>query len=200
MNTLKKIWVWLRRFRKRKGYGVHSPFAFTLIRTVINERSQYYAYGTLKPQRKANRCAPKKIDHLLFRLSNRFQPSTALCIGETNALSSAYIQAGCRHTVCTDLPALTQPEQWFAQHFSQQKIGMLFVNDAPNFQQIVSAAMPYITPDSVFVITGIRTRNRRSWWQQIKEDKQVGITFDLYQVGVMLFNHAYHKQHYIVNF
>ena len=35
--TLKRPFIWLSRFRHRCGYGVHSPFAFSLITQVIYE-------------------------------------------------------------------------------------------------------------------------------------------------------------------
>ena len=33
----------IRKIRHRKGYGVHSPFAYGLITKVIEEKSGYYA-------------------------------------------------------------------------------------------------------------------------------------------------------------
>ena len=34
-KSVKKGWVWLKRFRHRKGYGVHSPFAYDFITRII---------------------------------------------------------------------------------------------------------------------------------------------------------------------
>ena len=52
---LKRPFIWLSRFRYRCGYGVHSPFAFSLITDVIYEKMPYYAYDLLKvEQKKAN--------------------------------------------------------------------------------------------------------------------------------------------------
>ncbi len=41
-------WIWLKRFRHRRGYGVHSPFAFDFLTYVVYERGEYYAYRELK--------------------------------------------------------------------------------------------------------------------------------------------------------
>ena len=41
---LKRPFIRLSRFRYRCGYGVHSPFAFSLITDVIYEKMPYYAY------------------------------------------------------------------------------------------------------------------------------------------------------------
>ena len=55
MNLLlciKRPFIWLSRFRYRCGYGVHSPFAFSLITDVIYEKMPYYAYSSLKKNKK----------------------------------------------------------------------------------------------------------------------------------------------------
>ena len=44
---LKRPLIWLSRFRYRCGYGVHSPFAFSLITDVIYEKMPYYAYDLM---------------------------------------------------------------------------------------------------------------------------------------------------------
>lgn len=49
---LKRPFIWLSRFRYRCGYGVHSPFAFSLITDVIYEKMPYYAYFSLKEEQK----------------------------------------------------------------------------------------------------------------------------------------------------
>ena len=46
--ALKRPFIWLRRFRHRCGYGVHSPFAFNLITQVIYENTPYYKYKDIK--------------------------------------------------------------------------------------------------------------------------------------------------------
>ena len=49
---LKRPFIWLSRFRYRCGYGVHSPFAFSLITDVIYEKMPYYAYDSLEKEQK----------------------------------------------------------------------------------------------------------------------------------------------------
>lgn len=47
-RMLCRQWIWLKRFRHRRGYGVHSPFAFDFLTYVVYERGEYYAYRELK--------------------------------------------------------------------------------------------------------------------------------------------------------
>ncbi len=91
---VKKIWIWLRRFRHRRGYGVHSPFAFNFITYVINNKTSYYAYEELaalnkvyrKNSTKDPRLAAAKKDKFLFRLVNYAQPANLIAIGPGLAL------------------------------------------------------------------------------------------------------------------
>ena len=40
----------------------------------------------------------------------------------------------------------------------------------------------------------------KTLWNQLKEDERVGVTFDLYDLGLLFFDKTKIKQHYIVNF
>lgn len=63
----------VRKLKHRKGFGVHSPFAYAIITEVIEEKLPYYAYRRM--QRTYDKHAPitHKVACLLLRLANRFQ-------------------------------------------------------------------------------------------------------------------------------
>lgn len=42
----------IRRLRHRRGFGVHSPFAFSLITKVIEENFMYYSYAEIEQIRR----------------------------------------------------------------------------------------------------------------------------------------------------
>jgi predicted O-methyltransferase YrrM len=107
-----------------KGHGVHSPFVFALIRDVLNDRGEYYAYSAIEKLRlqleqnnerielvdlgagakgiREERIATitkrtskyKKLARLLFRLTNYFQPATIIELGTSMGISAAYLYAG----------------------------------------------------------------------------------------------------------
>ena len=64
--------IWLARFRHRKGYGVHSPFAFRFITDVIYEL------------------------HLLLRIANHLQPST-IVLPRDAWWEKRYLKCGCKN-------------------------------------------------------------------------------------------------------
>lgn len=86
---------WMRRFRHRRGYNIHSPFAFNLVTGVIYERGAYYAYDDLRNLRKT---VPSKLrerdDRLLLRLINASMAKEALVIGDGLQMQTAYLRAG----------------------------------------------------------------------------------------------------------
>ena len=106
----------------RGGYGVHSPFVFDLITTVIEEHSPYYCYEQLCPIRLQIQQIPHQVtinnqamsvkkamdrycfteqeDQLLFRLANRFQPKTIYVEGSDFGLVPLYITAYSTATTC----------------------------------------------------------------------------------------------------
>ena len=80
-----------RKIRHRKGFGVHSPFAYNLITKVIEETYSYYAYQQIEEVWHTRVCnqltqddfqrrkpVSKKYGHLLFRMVNRFRPNMVL--------------------------------------------------------------------------------------------------------------------------
>lgn len=201
MNALKKTWIWLCRFRKRKGYGVHSPFAYSFIRTIINEKGDYYGYSDLKPLRKNVRSlAPLKVDKLLFRMANFFQPAVAIKMGAGGVLSLKYIQAGCKRAKCVELSETAAWDRIEELQGNASSV-MLYIGETERFREIFEAALPFLSPQSVVVVDfPYESDEKLTWWYSLENDERVGLTFDLYELGIVLFDDAYSKQHYKVNF
>ena len=208
MNNLllciKRPFIWLSRFRYRCGYGVHSPFAFSLITDVIYEKMPYYAYDSLKKEQKKltgkRGCSKglQKVNRLLFRLVNRVQPATVVEAGRPS-VAALYLQA-----------AKPSAEYLFASDLSElfldadTPVDFLYLNDYRNpalMEEVFSVCVQRTTLKSVFVIQGIcYSREMKAFWKRLQEDERVGITFDLYDIGLLFFDKTKIKQHYIVNF
>jgi hypothetical protein len=73
----------LRRWRTY-GFGIHSPFAYELMTKVIGERSEYYAYESLR-QFHTDRYAELT---LLLRLLCHFAPSEVAVAGSSTAIDT----------------------------------------------------------------------------------------------------------------
>ena len=96
MRLFRRPWIWLSRFRQRKGYGVHSPFAYSFIRGVVLESSAYYSYADLAPLHpwwvRWFRLYPMQCRRLLFRLANFAEPRTVVLRTEDD-VAAKYIRA-----------------------------------------------------------------------------------------------------------
>ena len=186
MRLIRHPWIWFFRFRKRRGYGVHSPFAFSFITTVINERQPFYAYlelGRLHPWWvRAARLYPVQCRRLLFRLANYEEPKTVRLIGD-RPMELAYI----RRAVPRALVLLKGVADF------------VFVS-AEQMAQVLQLASQ-MPENGMLVVEGIhKNHNARQTWQTLQESPHTGVTFDLFTYGVAFFDPHYHKQHYKVNF
>lgn len=211
LRTIKRPFIWLTRIRYRKGYGVHSPFAFELIAGLMEEKIAYYAYEPLKEEQKRlfaqhtkADCAKgwnherRKVNQLLFRLVNRYQPHTIIDAGALSA-ASIYLQAGkasAHYTFASDLTML------FLE--ADASVDFLYLHQPSNpkfVAEVYDICAHRTTPQSLFVIGDIyASASMRTRWKALQNDPRVGITFDLYDIGILFFDKKKIKQHYRVNF
>lgn len=191
-----RLYVWFCRFRHRRGYGVHSPWAFQFITGVIYERAHYYAYDDLALSAPPCNGGPSvKVERLLLRLANFVQPAHVVVEGSRLGQSAGYLQAGCRRAVvlCGTEPEISQCRPW--------PIDMLYTAPDADFYDSYLRHASSAAPHSLFILSGIhRNREALRRWRSVCADSRSGITFDLYDVGLVFFDHTRNKQHYIVNF
>ena len=175
MRKTGSIWVWLRRFRYRRGYGIHSPFAFRFLQDVVYEKSSYYAYCQLDSHLAwSQRLRQRRGLRLLFRLSNYVQPHYLL-LPQGSALEGLYLQEGCHSArLCRQA---TGKERTLC-YLKQPDENVLSVLDK----------------DSALVLDNLH--RHRQWFQDLK----AVVKFDLYDLGIAFFDPKYNEQYYIVNF
>ncbi len=179
---IRNPFVWLWRIRHRCGYGIHSPFAYQLTTQVIYSPGVYYAdewldallpwYVRLFHLRVRARL------RLFFRLANHFQPKTiaAPALGQ---LGRNLVHRGCvRATLFADVP--------------EGKVDMLLLN-----RDLQDDVFAHVHDCSVVVID--RLQRNKPLWQRLMQHGQVRVTFDLYDVGIAIFDPKLQKQNYIIN-
>ena len=206
MLFVRRIWNWCRRFRHRCGYGVHSPSDFFLITSVIYEKSPYYAYDELKAIF-SSRCLPhyrEKVNKLLFRLVNYFRPATLVEVGEGNGDAIRYMRTARKPMVSVSLKGLDKEETLRSLQQELDKMGQvdfLHIAHTPYYKEVFELAFPYLTERSCVVVGNIYgPKEREDWWKQLLADDRVRLMFDLYDIGLMLFDSKRYKQNFIVNF
>ena len=175
MNMLDNPLVWLMRIRHRCGYGVHSPFAFRFLTDVVYERTPYYAYSTLDASLPlAHSMRRRKGLHLIFRVANWLQPAVAV-LPQGACHTRRYLLAGCRRTlVLAHAPACGAD---------------LIVLREPDEQ-----AAQMVRAGGVLILDNLQ--QHREWFRRLPAT----VTFDLYDLGVAIYEERLTKQHYIINF
>jgi hypothetical protein len=205
MYPIKQILIRLKRFRYRCGYGVHSPFAYNFITNVIYEQTPYYAYRELE-HGKRNGCGrkekgsgrSKKVNRLLFRLVNWAQPST-IVDGGRSPLTSDYLRAAKKETRYVALASADT-----IGHLQEQRIDFFYIDrpeDTAFTERLFEYAVERAGHRSIIVIRNIyRSAAMKAFWKQAMADERTGITFDLYDLGILFFDPSKIKQHYTINF
>lgn len=167
--------VWLARIRHRKGYGVHSPFAFRFITDVIYEQNPYYAYKELdKALPFSKRFRHRKGLHLLLRLTNHLQPET-IVLPKDAWLEKRYMLCGCKSAkiLCPPVNGMVS----------------MFLLKEPS-----DDALLHLGEHSVLLLDNLQ--RYREWFKSIPSV----VSFDLYDIGIAFFDKQYNKQYYKVNF
>jgi hypothetical protein len=167
--------VWLARFRHRKGYGVHSPFAFRFITDVVYERHPYYAYRELDGQLPLSlRLRRRRGLHLLLRLANHLQPRTVV-LPAGACWERRYLQSGCqRADILSEWP--------------EGEVSMCLLAEPTD------EALRHIGNNSVLLLDDLH--RHRDWFRSLPSV----VSFDLYDLGIAFFDKQFNKQYYVVNF
>lgn len=223
-NLFLRGWNWIRRFRHRCGYGVHSPSDFFLITFVVYERLAFYAYSLLHAKRKEVEHLPhyrEKVDRLLFRLVNYLQPAAMLEVGTGSGLTARYMAEAKHVPLCTldegqdrdevkqllkDCPLADYRcgkvsdllHRYMESHSCPDVVHIAFTS---YYKEVFEALLPGVSSHTCFVIgSPYATKEKREWWKQVIGDPRTGVTFDLYDVGLVFFDKKRVKEHRIVNF
>ena len=206
MLLARRIWNWCRRFRYRCGYGVHSPSDFFLITSVMYEGLPYYAYKSLKAA-SSTKSLPhyrERINKLLFRLVNYFRPASLVEVGQGNGDALRYMREARRTMDVVALEGLDKENTLLRlrnELARLEKVDFLHLGFTPYYKEVFEVAYPYLHEGSCVVMGDIyASAEREAWWKERMADERVVITFDLYDIGLMLFEGKRFKQNYKVNF
>lgn len=205
ITLFKRLYNWCRRFRHRCGYRVHSPSDFFLITSVIYEKHAYYAYEKLAKQIDGEGDKyRKKVYKLLFRLINYYRPNSVIDIACDGGRSLSYMKAASTSLICYS----------FNDDIGQQvvddlssllekigKIDCMHIGFTSYYKEIFNVAIDHVDENSIIIVgRPYSSAEKKRWWEEVKEDPRAIITFDLYDIGIILFPEKRYKHNYIVNF
>ncbi|MGN1353405.1 MAG: hypothetical protein ACI4V2_00665 [Alloprevotella sp.] len=194
--SLRRVARWVVRFRHRRGYGIHSPFAFNVVKGVIYESGEFYAYAPLHAWRQDHTAdLREKDDRLLFRLINHSRARRAVVVGPVSDVTLRYLHEGrssCRLTVTDTLTADARNDETcdfaYVNHLSRHLDGVMSLTER-------------MTDGGLIVVRGIgRHKTDRAAWQRLVANECVRVSFDLYDFGLAFLESRLHKEHHVINY
>ena len=171
---------------------------------------------------------PKKYSQLLFRLVNHFQPTQILELGTSLGITTSYLARANSKAKIISVEGSKEIAAIATENFSQleiQNIEQLIGNFDDVLPSVLNktekldfvffdgnhqkqATLNYFkqclnkaNENSVFVFDDIYwSSGMKQAWQEIKNNKKVTVTIDLFFFGIVFFRKEQVKQHFIIKY
>ena len=180
----------LSRLPRSHGFGVQSPFAYRLIRDVLCAYASADDRLSFEQQQKMN-VHGRRLGRLFFRLAQYWQPDIILDTDGCVLPYHQYLTAGCSHAVL----ASDQGELAAYAHVRR----LVFCSAGPDVP--ADTLLSSCDEQSLLVVLHIyHDRLSKGIWEQLMQDRRSGVTFDLYDCGILFFDLSFYKQNYKTNF
>ena len=182
--------VWTARMGRCRGFGVQSPWAYRMVRYVINEHWPYYAYARLAARYPRLGVVERRICELCLRMANHLQPVRVVAYGVDGTALPGYIRAGCRRAVVDGGGDGTADKADFA-----------VIAPREGFVRVFDSFCATAGDGSAAMLLDIRRdKAMRRQWRKVVEERPGVVTFDLYYCGLVFFDKKRFKQNYVINF
>lgn len=199
-NRLIRGMIWLSRIGCCRGFGIQSPWAYSLVRYVINEHYPYYAYECLAKDFPEADAVRRKMGEFFLRLANHAQPEMVVAVGfddEVMKRDEAYFRAGCNTLRWMGVrPSDVDSVLKTLENASGAHI--LHVNaTAIDAERLAEAVKRLRTGDFVVVD---RLNYNKAIWHDVVGRLQNIVSFDMYYCGLVYVDPKRYKQNYKINF
>lgn len=190
----KRSMVFMRRFPHSQGFGIQSPSAYRFDREVINAHHPYHAYADLKHVFPHEDRLTLKLARLYFRIAHATQARQWTLCTHRNDVYRAYIQAGCHAAIFVGGDEVGEVDKVAASDV----LVMVMEDDR---WQMCESFVSSAHERSMLIVEGIYASKRAKMrWRELISDARTGVAFDLYDCGIIFFDHTKSKQVYIINF
>lgn len=213
----------LYKLRHHKGHGIHSPFVFSFITKVIEEKTQYYVYDDVRSYLNSFpdlSFRENKTHRLLLKIINYFNIKTILELGGGIGINTLYMTVTASDIKCHSVEL--DPEKFYKAQklynkwdrsieqskeqfpIVKEKKDCIFVDlrsyEVPH-NELVRYLMSLAHEDCVIILDGIRTnRKLQTLWKMLVQQDKVIVSLDLFHIGVLFFDKKYYKRNYKLSF
>lgn len=182
--SFRKFLSLCRRVPNRRGYGIHSPFAFGFVTGVIYERGEFYAYDELRRMRRdGSHTLREKDERLLLRIANFQHPQSGTLLGDPAPTTRWALAAGCRKCAWRDDAEASRADMLYAASGSWALRLEKLVEEMPP-KALIVIHKPYADTDSAEV------------WRTACASSRVTLSFDLFDFGLLFIEERFSKSHY----
>ena len=155
-----------------KGHGVHSPFVYSFIRSVLNNK------GFRQEANYSN-----KYRALIIRMAAYYMPASVM---ELDVKSSD------KAKVVEEIENTDSIGLLYIKH----------ITNAEDLISYFNAALKKLNTQSILILDGIHdSKEMEASWETIKMHKEVKLTIDLYKLGIVFFRlEQLEKENFIIRF
>lgn len=191
------------RLRANNRHGVHSPFVYKLIDTVVYDYKDQKVYHEAEalhiPGRKTGVLKPK-VNQLLYRLTAYFNPATIIEIGRGDSITTFYLQKA-----APDARVYIIENDGTIAGIGEATVDMILFNSNQCKNEMLNyfeLCLPKTHKDTMLVFTRIyQSRETKQAWTQIKAHPKVTLTIDLFWIGLVFFKQGRSvKEHFRVKY
>lgn len=208
---------WFLRKKQSKGYGIHSPFAFDLITSVIYSPYSFYPFSDFREILSQNDINPDSItpfNHLSFRLVHYLQARDILEINSGIGINTLFLMAPSSHIHCTCVEE--GGEKVNVAKYLQKQTGRkseilsslsacegkrydaIFINQDGSYIPDIHTLTELSHSGTFWVLHPIKKGRAKQFWDEIVHDVRARITFDLKDTGIVFLRPDFSKEHYLV--
>ena len=174
-------------------------------------------------------CHHQHYGALLFRLVNFFRSSSVLHVGASTGVNSFYLASPRSDCSCIALEKrddlieiasvktkrLGLTNLKFIRSLGSETVeailkeekslfDLIFIDTAYDVQltkEAILICMRYLQEDSILIVDGIyRNKKMKQLWKEVKQQLNIGITLDLYTLGIVFINNKTFKKDYVTYF
>ncbi len=220
---IKRIIVWLSRIGHCRGFGIQSPWAYSFVCDVINERWPYYSYERLEEKYRDEGAMKRRLARLYLRIANFMQPDVVLCLGKDSEMCREYVSSGCLKALLmaeelkanlaieadrnparkaeTNTDKGTETDVKVSTDTNGGSIRQLiWVAADDDSERHVAKAVGMLADGDMLIVEGIhKGRRMKVLWKDVSHQDHI-IAFDLYYCGIIYKDSRRYAQNYIVNF
>ncbi len=172
---------------------------------------------------------PARFGELFFRLTRYFQPHTVLELGTSLGLTTAYFAKAAPDSAVITMEGCPETARLAAKnlaelginsveivvgnidetlpdllHTQQKTMDLVFFDANHRLEPTLryfEEVLPYASDSTVFIMDDIYwSREMTQAWEQIKAHPQVGLTVDLFWVGLVFFRKEQAKENFMLRF